>query len=132
VKYPEDDAGHPHEIRYDFAEAVDVSIRVTITRRYNYPLDGDAQIAAAIVAWAEGSNVDTGKPNIPIGGDSRGNLSWTDVLASFVNSVHGFDLVSMQFSTNGGSTWTANGDSLPLSFNQVASIASEDIEVVEA
>lgn len=129
TKYPVDNQGHAHLIQYSKAEEVDVKIIVTVRMRYNWPLDGGSQIAVAIVAWANGINPDTGKPNIAIGGDSSGNLSWTDVLASFINTVHGFDFLSMVFSVDGGSTYSTNGANVPLAYNQIARIISANISV---
>jgi hypothetical protein len=124
-----DDQGHPHVIHYDDAEAVRVLVRIAIVKRASWQLDGADRIKAAIATWVAGTNADTGKPNIQIGGDGNGNLSWTDVLASFINTVAGFNFTSMQFSIDAGSTWLANGANVPIDFNKLASIVSGDIQV---
>lgn len=121
-KAPEDSLGVAHAISYDLATPLTVGIMITISRRVNWPTDGIRQIQAAIATWAAGSNAVTGKPNLQIGGDDKGMLSWTDVVASFINVVPGFDLVSTTFSADSGSTWTTSPNSLPVPFGNFVSI----------
>lgn len=128
-KFPLNSLGGAHEIRYDLAEALEVMVKVTVRRRYNWPEDGARQIEDAITTWAMGTNQDTGKPNLQISGDDLGSLSWTDVLSSFLNGPPGFDFVALQFSTDAGSTWTTSGQSLPIPFGSFAEIS--DVTVVE-
>lgn len=122
-KAPEDSLGVAHAIHYDVATALEVGIRISLTRRVNWPADGGRRIQAAVAAWAAGLNAATGKPNLQIGGDDRGMLSWTDVVASFINSVPGFDFISLEFSADSGATWTTSPHSLPIPFGSFVSIA---------
>lgn len=128
VKYPVNALGQAHEIRYDLATALSVLVKVVVARRYNWPEDGARQIANEITTWASGTNERTGKPNLQISGDDRGSLSWTDVLASFLHEVPGFDLTSLQFSTDNGSTWTADRASLVIPFGSFAEISGVTVE----
>lgn len=127
-KFPIDAAGITHEVNYDLATPLDVSVKVTVSKRTNWPENGATQIANSITSWAAGSNATTGKPNIQISGNDKGELSWTDVLASFVNVVPGFDFVALQFSTDNGATWTASPASLPIPFGVFVQIS--DVSVV--
>lgn len=127
-KAPLDAVGVSHVIKYSLATPLNVDVKITIAKRYNWPADGARQIANLVTAWAAGSNETTGKPNIKISGDDQGSLSWTDVLASFVGQVPGFDFVSLVFSTDGGSTWTVSGASLPIPFSSFAQIDSITVE----
>ena len=124
TKAPEDSLGVAHTINYDLATPLTVGMLITIRRRLNWPTDGGRQIQAAIATWAAGSNAVTGRPNIQIGGDDKGMLSWTDVVASFITAVPGFDLVSLVMSADSGSTWTTSPDSLPIPFGKFVSIAT--------
>jgi hypothetical protein len=123
-KAPLDAVGNTHPIYYDKATSMDVWVNVTVTKRVNWPTNGALLIKEAISAWAAGSNTTTGKPNIQIGGDDKGALSWTDVLASFLNSVPGFDFVSLQFSVDAGATWTTSPSSLQVPFKSFVSISN--------
>jgi hypothetical protein len=123
-KAPVDSVGVAHPIYYDLATSLAVAIKITIVKRVNWPSDGVRQIQAAIAKWAVGSNPSTGKPNIKIGGDDNGMFSWTDVVAAFINTVPGFDLVSLAFSIDSGSTWTTSPNSLPVPFGSFVSIGS--------
>jgi hypothetical protein len=122
-KAPEDSLGVAHPIHYDLATQIAVDIRISVARRTNWPTNGTAIIQAAIAKWANGSNSTTGKPNIQIGGDDQGKLSWTDVVGSFINEVPGFDLINLQFSSD-GSTWTTSPNSLSVPFGGFVSISS--------
>lgn len=128
TKYAVNSLGGSHAIRYDLAEALPVLVKVKVAKRYNWPEDGARQIANEITTWASGTNETTGKPNLQISGDDRGSLSWTDVLASFLHEVPGFDLTSLQFSTDNGSTWTADRASLSIPFGSFAEIAGVTVE----
>jgi hypothetical protein len=128
-KYPLDALGVAHTIWYDKATPVTVQVAVTIHTRTNWPTDGAAQIKALISSWSDGANATTGKPNLPIGGDDTGALSWTDVVGSFLGQVPGFDFQSLTFaiSTDGGSTYgtpTVSPANLTIPFKQFAQIAS--------
>ena len=116
--------GNSHLIQYDVATAMPVLIRININQRMNFPTDGATQIKQAIANWASGSNISTGRPNIPISGDDKGTLSWTDVLSSFLGVVPGFDFVDMEFSANAGSTWTTSPNSLPVPFGSFVTIST--------
>jgi len=129
TKNPADSTGKAHPINYDLATATDVMIRITVASRYNWPSDGATQIEDAITAWAAGTNADTGKPNIAIGGDDNGTLSWTDVVASFINSVPGFDLTLLEFSADAGSNWTTSPASLVIPFGTYANITDVTVTV---
>lgn len=124
VKYPLDAVGVPHETSYSLATPMPIQIRVTIRKRYNWPTDGALQIESAIAKWAGGSNAITGKPNIQIGGNDNGELSWTDVVASFISQVVGFDFVGLSFSVDSGSTWTTSPASLQIPFGSFAQFSS--------
>ena len=132
-KGPLDALGIGHDIHDDLARALDVQVAVTISTRTNWPSDGAQQIAALIVAWANGTDPQTGKPNCPIsgieltpGGDA-GELSWTDVVGAFIGLVPGFDFVSLLFSTHSGATWTVNGANLVIPFTRFAQITSVSV-----
>lgn len=127
-KFFNDAVGNSHEIRYDLAEPLSVLVKVTISKRYNWPQDGAQRITDAITSWAAGTNSTTGKPNIQISGNDKGVLSWTDVLASFVNAVPGFDFVALQFSSDAGSTWTTSPASLPIPFGSFVEITGVTVE----
>jgi hypothetical protein len=121
-KFSNDAVGNSHEMRYDLATALPVLVAVVVSRRYNWPQNGATLIANAITSWASGTNPDTGKPNIQISGNDKGELSWTDVLASFVNAVPGFDFVSLRFSADAGSTLTTSPASLHIPFGAFVEI----------
>jgi hypothetical protein len=123
-KAPLDSVGVAHPIYYDTAIPLTVWIWVGVRKRVNWQTDGSRQIQAAIAQWASGSNAATGKPNLQIGGDDLGMLSWTDVVASFLGVVPGFDLVSLRFSGDSGSTWTESPNSLPIPFGYFVSIGT--------
>jgi hypothetical protein len=127
-KAPVDALGVAHTVRYDTATAINVLVAIAVRRRTNWPTDGGAQIQALISAWAKGKN-SAGKPNCPIGGNflgqgDAGQLSWTNVLGSFLGQVPGFDFVSMVFSVDGGATWSTSGANVTIPFGQFAKIAS--------
>ena len=121
-KYPLDNVGNSHLIQYDVATAMPVQIRININQRTNFPTDGATQIKQAIANWASGSNTSTGRPNIPISGDDKGTLSWTDVLSSFLGVVPGFDFTDMEF--NSGSGWTTSPNSLPVPFGSFVTLST--------
>jgi hypothetical protein len=125
TKHPLDAVGVAQTINYDLATPLSVGVTVTLSKRYNYPTDGDKRISDAITAWAAGSNKVTGKPNIQVSGNDKGQLSWTDVLAAFLNSVPGFDFVGLSFTTDAG---TVAGN-LPVPFGSFVEISS--VSVVE-
>jgi hypothetical protein len=121
-----DAQGKGHIIRYDLPVSVNVYIDITVATRYGWPADGADQIKAAIVEWAAGYD-ENGNRNISIGGDSNNQLSWTDVLSSFLGKVGGFNLTTMKLgTTEGGGTDRAN---LPIEFNGIARIDSTRIRV---
>ena len=127
VKYPLDAVGNAQTIKYDTAVAYPVPIQVTLIKRYNWPTDGADRIRAAITAWFAGTNATTGKPNIQISGNDRGVLSWTDVLASFINTVPGFDLVGLAFGYYDGDwglRWTTSPASLTIPFGSFAELGT--------
>jgi hypothetical protein len=130
VKYPLDSVGTPYETKYDLAHPLGVLVKVTVSVRYNWPTNGAAQISTAVAAWAAGKTAKTGKPNIQISGNDKGVLSWTDVLASFLNTVPGFDFAGLAFSIDSGGTWTTSPASLPIPFGYFAEITG--VTVVEA
>jgi hypothetical protein len=123
-KYPLDKVGNSHLIQYARAYPMSVLIRINISPRLNFPTDGATQIKQAISNWASGSNTTTGRPNIPISGDDKGTLSWTDVLSAFVAVVPGFDFLNMEFSGDGGSTWTTSPNSLAVPFGSFVAIST--------
>lgn len=125
-----DEQGHTHTVSYDIAVPLRVGVRIYYTSRQGWPSDGERQIADLIATWA------TNPLNCPLGGNTTGYLSWSDVLGSFLGQVPGFDLtldgngrVQMQLGTLSGDVWTWNpsGVGQPMSFNQFAQIESGDI-----
>jgi hypothetical protein len=119
VKTIRDDYGMAHVIKYDLPTPVDVYIEINLTKRAGWPTDGENQIKNEIMEWATGTDADS-KRNIRIGGDSNGELSWTDVLSAFVGKVGGFNLTSMKLGkTQGGGTPNTN---LPIDYNEIARI----------
>jgi hypothetical protein len=126
-KFPVDAVGVAHQISYSTATALNVQLQIGVRPVYNWPTDGKEQIAALISKWAQGSNAVTGKPNIQIGGNDRGQLSWTDVVASFLGQVPGFDFLGLSFSVDGGSTWTLSPASLSIPFGSFAQISVVDV-----
>lgn len=130
TKHPTDAGGVAHPISYSTATPLSVAVQVTISKRYNFPTDGAEQIVQAIATWAAGTNATTKKPNLQIGGDDKGELSWTDVLASFLNAVPGFDFKAIKFSTDGGSTWGFPNTNLVIPFGDFASIVAADVAVI--
>ena len=122
---PVDEQGHSHPVKFDVATPKHVLVNVIYTARAGWPTDGEAQIAAAIVAWAANSQ------NTPLGGDSAGTISWTAVLGSFVGTVPGFDLITggmqLGYVTGGDLTFEAPGVSLAIDFDEYAAIATGDV-----
>jgi hypothetical protein len=123
-KAPLDALGVAHAIKYDMALPLDVQISLHVSPRVNWPTDGADQIRALIASWALGTNATTAKPNLPIGGDDTGVLSWTDVVGAFIGQVPGFDFIDLTFSADGGSTWTTSPAPLTIPFGKFASIAT--------
>lgn len=122
-----DTQGNPHVIRYGKATTLPVYVEVNISTRYGWPTDGATQIADAIAAWSIDTD-DNGNRNISIGGDSNHELSWTDVLSSFVSKVGGFNLTSMKLGTTlGGGTSGAN---LAIDYDEIATIIPANVNVV--
>jgi hypothetical protein len=79
-----------------------------------------------IVEWGTGTDAQS-RRNIRIGGDSNGELSWTDVLSAFVGKVGGFNLTSMKLGkTQGGGTPNTN---LPIDYNEIARVEPARITV---
>jgi hypothetical protein len=123
-----DAQGKSHVIRYDKPSDVNVYVEVNLVARYGWPTDGATQIAQYIEEWGAGTDtIGTGNRNVTIGGDSNGELSWTDVLASFVGKVGGFNLTSMKLGTTlGGGTVNTN---LPIDFDEIARLDASRVTV---
>ncbi len=90
-----DSQGRPHTINFDRPTDVDVFVVVNISQRPGFPLDGAAQIQAAIVAWAEGE-FDIGQEVIQ-----------SDIYSP-VSTVPNKSISSIFIGTAAGPTTTAN------------------------
>ena len=121
-----DEQGGHHTVAYDLATPLRVGVVVLVLTRQGWPSDGADQIASLVEEWA------SNPLNCPLGGNSRGELAYTDVMGAFLGKVPGFDLAGfLQLKQWNGSAWVISGGAtgLSVSFNQYASIMSEDVAV---
>lgn len=120
-----DEQGNSHPIIYDVATPLVVGIRMQIVTRSGWPSDGVTQIQNAIAAWASNPQ------NTPLGGSGTVGLPWISVLGAFAGIVPGWDFWAGGFGMELGSggSYQANGQSLPIAFNQYAQILASNISV---
>lgn len=120
-----DEQGNSHPIIYDVATPLVVDIRMQIVTRSGWPSDGATQIQNAIAAWASHPQ------NTPLGGSGTVGLPWISVLGAFAGIVPGWDFWAGGFGMELGSggSYQANGQSLPIAFNQYAQILASNISV---
>ena len=120
-----DEQGNTHPVIYDVATPLVVGIRMQIVTRSGWPSDGATQIQNAIAAWASNPQ------NTPLGGSGTVGLPWISVLGAFAGIVPGWDFWAGGFGMvlGSGGSYQANGQSLPIAFNQYAQILASNISV---
>lgn len=118
-----DNSGNIHDIRFDYAEVVQIFMRLTITTNAKFESDGVDQLKNAMIAKIGGTDLN---------GEDQQGLSMGDdiILSQLFNAaykVDGIDDITIEIGKDQINLLSANID---ISQKQVASLAVSDIEVI--
>jgi len=111
-----DDQGYAQVVKFDYATEVACLVKITRTVNSEYPADGDDQLTDAVEAYFATLSVGS---DVLVGG-----------LLGLVGDIEGVANLQLQLTTSGPiGAWPADGVSLIMAANEVATVATVDITI---
>jgi hypothetical protein len=123
-----DDQGYVQTVKFDYATAIPMRVKVTLTKNASYPADGNAQVMAKVLEYFQGGTVAGSLPGLSVGDDVL-----VGPMYGAIGDIPGImDLRVQVKKVSGGAigVWPADSTSVVIANSEVATIIVGEISVV--